>query len=84
MARALHHAAGMSLPFIGGHAEADETLEAHVPEVVPIDELTADRIEAAEAEIEAEETGGVELSDAVRQWRRELSTPLGSTPSPAS
>lgn len=55
VARALHHAAGMSLPFIGGHAESDETLEAHVPEVVPIDELTADRIEAAEAEIEAEE-----------------------------
>jgi hypothetical protein len=33
---------------------------------------------------EWQETGGVELSDAVRQWQRELSTPLGSTPSPAS
>jgi hypothetical protein len=55
MARSLHHARGMSLPFIGGHAGPDETLDAHVPEVVPIDELTADRIEAAEAEIEAEE-----------------------------
>lgn len=55
MARPLHHAAAMSLPFIGGHSGQEDTLEALVPEVVPIEELTAERIEMAEAEIEAEE-----------------------------
>jgi len=35
--------------------ESNEPGEPNVPEVVPIDELTGERIEAAEAEIEAEE-----------------------------
>lgn len=33
---------------------------------------------------EWQETGGVEVGDAVRQWQQVAGTPLGSTPSPAS
>ncbi len=35
--------------------ETNDPSEPNVPEVVPIDELTGKQIEAAEAEIEAEE-----------------------------
>ena len=45
----------MLTPFASAYTDPNETAEAHVPEVVPIEELTAERIEAAEAEIEAEE-----------------------------
>lgn len=55
MARPLHHGAAMSLPLAGGHSSPEDTPEAHVPELVPIEELTAQSIEMAEAEIEAEE-----------------------------
>jgi hypothetical protein len=42
-------------PFANAFTEQQEADETHVPEVVPIEELTGDRLEAAEAEIEAEE-----------------------------
>jgi hypothetical protein len=43
------------LPFAGAFTEADEPESPPVPEVVPIESLSHDAIEAAEAEIEAEE-----------------------------
>lgn len=45
----------MLTPFSGALTEAQHPEEPSVPEVVPIDELTGEQIEAAEAEIEAEE-----------------------------
>jgi hypothetical protein len=46
----------MLAPFADAFTEHEgPTTETHVPEVVPIEELTRARIEAAEAEIEAEE-----------------------------
>lgn len=45
----------MLTPFADAYTEPEPPAEAHVPEVVPIEELTAERIEEAEAEIEAEE-----------------------------
>jgi hypothetical protein len=44
-------------PFVDAFAEPTEDPDGstHVPEVVPIEELTGEQIEAAEAEIEAEE-----------------------------
>jgi hypothetical protein len=46
----------MLTPFADAFTEQQEpTPETHVPEVVPIEDLTGESIEAAEAEIEAEE-----------------------------
>lgn len=44
----------MLTPFVKAFTEQHDE-ETRVPEVVPIEELTGDRMEAAEAEIEAEE-----------------------------
>jgi hypothetical protein len=45
----------MLTPFADAFTEHEDPEETHVPEVVPIEELTGERIEAAEAEIVAEE-----------------------------
>lgn len=45
----------MLTPFADAYTEREEPNEAHVPEVVSIEELTGEQIEKAEAEIEAEE-----------------------------
>ena len=45
----------MLTPFGNAFTEAHDPEEHSVPEVVPIEELTGEEIEAAEAEIEAEE-----------------------------
>ncbi len=47
--------AGMLIPLKGAFTEAQRRDEPTVPEVVAIEELTGEQIEAAEAEIEAEE-----------------------------
>lgn len=45
----------MLTPFGDAFTEAHDADDHGVPEVVPIEELTGEEIEAAEAEIEAEE-----------------------------
>lgn len=45
----------MLIPFKGAFTGTQHPDEPSVPEVVPIEELTGEQIEAAEAEIEAEE-----------------------------
>ena len=50
----MHPSEGMLLPF-GPEVQTNDADEPQVPEVVPIDELSPERLEAAEAEIEAEE-----------------------------
>ena len=47
--------AGMLTPFVKAFTEQQEPEVTPVPEVVPIEELTGEQLEAAEAEIEAEE-----------------------------
>lgn len=60
MARCLRPRRGMVMPLAAAYAEREHpAAEQHVPEVVPIEDLTARSIEEAEAEIEAEE-----------QWQR--------------
>jgi hypothetical protein len=44
----------MLTPFVNAFTEQQDA-ETPVPEVVPIEELTGEQLEAAEAEIEAEE-----------------------------
>jgi hypothetical protein len=46
---------GMLTPFVKAFTEEQDPVETHVPEVVAIEELTGEQLEAAEAEIEAEE-----------------------------
>jgi hypothetical protein len=45
----------MLTPFVNAFTEEQDPVETHVPEVVSIAELTGEQLEAAEAEIEAEE-----------------------------
>jgi hypothetical protein len=46
----------MLMPFVKAFTESQDPVEeTHVPEVVAIEDLTGEQIEAAEAEIEAEE-----------------------------
>ena len=45
----------MLTPFVKAFTEPQGTAETHVPELVAIEDLTGEQLEAAEAEIEAEE-----------------------------